>query len=60
MDTTPVRPLELSFAERDRRWTNVRALMRAHKLDDLIVAGFVRDQVTKWAKVVKDAGIKLQ
>ncbi len=30
----------LSFAERDRRWSNARALMRKHHLDSLLVAGF--------------------
>jgi len=35
-----VRPPVLSFAERDRRWKAVRALMRDHRLDCLVVAGF--------------------
>jgi len=35
-----VRPPVLSFAERDRRWAAVRALMREHRLDCLVVAGF--------------------
>jgi Xaa-Pro dipeptidase len=35
-----VEPPVLSFAERDRRWTNVRALMRARGFDGLLVAGF--------------------
>jgi len=35
-----VRPPVLSFAERDRRWAAVRALMREHRFDCLVVAGF--------------------
>ena len=31
---------ELSFAERDRRWRAVRALMRERRLGCLLVAGF--------------------
>lgn len=34
------RPPVLSFTERDRRWSSVRALMREHQLDCLVVAGF--------------------
>src|SRR5689334_25073628 len=33
-------PPELSFAERDRRWAAVRALMRERGLGGLLVAGF--------------------
>lgn len=33
-------PPVLSFAERDRRWANVRALMRERDCDVLVVAGF--------------------
>lgn len=34
------RPPVLSMAERDRRWAAVRALMREHRLDGLVVGGF--------------------
>ncbi len=34
------RPPSLSFAERDRRWAAVRALMREHEVECLLVAGF--------------------
>jgi Xaa-Pro dipeptidase len=33
-------PPVLSLAERDRRWAAVRSLMREHRLDCLVVAGF--------------------
>jgi Xaa-Pro aminopeptidase len=33
-------PPTLSLAERDRRWRAVRALMREHEVDCLVVAGF--------------------
>jgi len=33
-------PPVLSFAERDRRWAATRALMREHRIDCLVVAGF--------------------
>jgi Xaa-Pro aminopeptidase len=33
-------PPPLSFAERDRRWARVRALMRSRSLDCLVAAGF--------------------
>lgn len=36
----PMQPPVLSFAERDRRWKAVRALMRERGLDGLLVAGF--------------------
>jgi Xaa-Pro aminopeptidase len=36
----PVQPPVLSFAERERRWSNVRDLMRAHDLAGVLVAGF--------------------
>jgi len=86
-------PPELSFAERDRRWRAVRALMRERGLGCLLVAGqenlaralnlpdireqivasgaevggrppeefaaFVRAEIAKWGKVIKDAGIRL-
>ncbi len=35
-----VQPPVLSFAERDRRWKNVRAMMRERGFDGLLVAGF--------------------
>ncbi|MDB6000632.1 MAG: family metallopeptidase [Rhizobacter sp.] len=38
--TTAARPPTLSLAERDRRWANVRTLMRKHEVDGLLVAGF--------------------
>jgi Xaa-Pro aminopeptidase len=34
------RPPVLSLRERDRRWASVRNLMREHRLDCLVVAGF--------------------
>ena len=34
------RPPVLTFAERDRRWASVRALMKERKMDILVVAGF--------------------
>ncbi len=37
--TNPTPPI-LSLAERDRRWTRVRELMRKRNLDGLLVAGF--------------------
>ena len=40
MPVKHARPPVLSFAERDRRWSSVRALMREHRLDCLVVAGF--------------------
>lgn len=40
MPTKNARPPVLSFAERDRRWAAVRALMREHRLDCLVVGGF--------------------
>ena len=33
-------PPVLSLAERDRRWTRVRTLMRERALEGLLVAGF--------------------
>ncbi len=33
-------PPVLSFAERNRRWSATRALMREHRIDCLVVAGF--------------------
>jgi len=35
-----MKPPVLSTAERDRRWANVRALMRERGLQGLLVAGF--------------------
>ena len=40
MPKIAVRPPVLSFAERDRRWAAVRALMRERRFDCLVVAGF--------------------
>jgi Xaa-Pro aminopeptidase len=40
MTNVKVQPPVLSLAERDRRWTNVRMLMRARGFDGLLVAGF--------------------
>ncbi len=40
MPSKNARPPVLSFAERDRRWSLVRTLMREHRLDCLLVAGF--------------------
>jgi Xaa-Pro aminopeptidase len=40
MPASTARPPVLSFAERDRRWAAVRALMREHELDCLVVGGF--------------------
>jgi Xaa-Pro dipeptidase len=40
MAGTGVHPPTLSFAERDRRWARVRALMRRRGLDGLLIAGF--------------------
>lgn len=40
MTYSPARPPVLSFAERDRRWARVRALMRERALDGVLVAGF--------------------
>lgn len=40
MTNSHPQPPILSFAERDRRWANVRDLMRARGLDGLLVAGF--------------------
>ncbi len=40
MARTNANPPVLSFAERDRRWANVRKLMRERNLEGLIVAGF--------------------
>ncbi len=40
MTTSGVQPPTLSMSERDRRWKNVRALMRARGMDGLLVAGF--------------------
>ena len=36
----PVHPPVLSLAERDRRWSNVRDLLRAHDLAGVLIAGF--------------------
>ena len=40
MPNPPKQPPTLSLAERDRRWANVRALMRKRGFDGLLVAGF--------------------
>ncbi len=40
MASAGVHPPTLSFAERDRRWARVRALMRKRGLDGLLIAGF--------------------
>src|ERR1700745_2284093 len=40
MANTHAQPPVLSLAERDRRWTRVRALMRERSLEGLLVAGF--------------------
>ncbi len=40
MPDVNARPPVLSFAERDRRWAAVRSLMREHRLDCLVAAGF--------------------
>jgi len=40
MANSQLRPPILSLAERDRRWTRVRGLMREHGLDGLLIAGF--------------------
>src|ERR1700758_3408505 len=40
MPNPPKQPPTLSLAERDRRWANVRALMRERGFDGLLVAGF--------------------
>lgn len=40
MSTVAAAPPSLSFAERDRRWAAVRALMRERDLDCLLVGGF--------------------
>ena len=40
MPVQPMRPPELSFAERDRRWSRVRALLGERGLDGCLVAGF--------------------
>src|SRR6202041_1422422 len=40
MPNPPMQPPTLSLAERDRRWANVRKLMRERGFDGLLVAGF--------------------
>src|SRR5579863_7136158 len=40
MPNPPKQPPTLSLAERDRRWANVRKLMREREFDGLLVAGF--------------------
>jgi Xaa-Pro dipeptidase len=40
MPNPPMQPPTLSLAERDRRWANVRTLMRERGFDGLLVAGF--------------------
>src|SRR5246500_202329 len=40
MPNPPKQPPTLSLAERDRRWANVRKLMRERGFDGLLVAGF--------------------
>jgi len=40
MPNPPMQPPILSLAERDRRWANVRKLMRERGFDGLLVAGF--------------------
>jgi hypothetical protein len=40
MTSSPARPPTLSFAERDRRWARLRALLREHRLDGMLLAGF--------------------
>src|SRR6516225_7637053 len=40
MTYAPLQPPILSLAERDRRWTRVRGLMRGRGFDGLLVAGF--------------------
>ena len=40
MAKSGVQPPVLSFAERDRRWKNLRGLMHERNLDGLLVAGF--------------------
>jgi Xaa-Pro dipeptidase len=40
MPNPPMQPPTLSLAERDRRWANVRKLMRERGYDGLLVAGF--------------------
>jgi Xaa-Pro dipeptidase len=40
MPNPPMRPPTLSLAERDRRWADVRKLMRERGFDGLLVAGF--------------------
>src|ERR1700728_2454157 len=40
MPNPPSKPPILSLAERDRRWANVRKLMRERGFDGLLVAGF--------------------
>src|ERR1700688_2471753 len=40
MPNPPMQPPNLSLAERDRRWANVRKLMRDRGFDGLLVAGF--------------------
>src|ERR1700676_5748197 len=40
MANPPMQPPTLSLAERSRRWSNVRNLMRERGFDGLLVAGF--------------------
>ena len=40
MPNLPMQPPTLSLTERDRRWANVRKLMRERGFDGLLVAGF--------------------
>jgi Xaa-Pro aminopeptidase len=40
MPNLPIQPPTLSLTERDRRWANVRKLMRERGFDGLLVAGF--------------------
>ena len=40
MANPQMQPPVLSLAERDRRWTKVRTLMRERGYDGLLVAGF--------------------
>src|SRR5271170_7842185 len=40
MPNPPMQPPVLSLAERDRRWANVRRLMRERGFEGLLVAGF--------------------
>ena len=40
MPATPAQPPVLSLAERDRRWTRLRGLLRERGLDGMLLAGF--------------------